>query len=300
MEIVTGHRGTPHVTPYKVRDFNIGIVGAEDYVMNGGSELEAQLVSNNRIDIKDGSICMQGTHAVIPKNINDELTIENGMQGEKRIDLIVARYEKVADSGVESVNTVVLQGTPSKESPIVPGHVVGDIRNGDLKHEMPLYEVELDGINVIEVRPVFKKIVSAAEQQKMIELLNGNCIKVVDSKSITTNGYNYEYSILSFGDKRYAKLFGNYTLKNVNGTSFPPFVYNTITNLGLFPVNITTKIKKVLDFSLNCFNPGSGLFLIGGIKKHIATTNAYADVQFLMTNPPQNIGLEWMMVCEIE
>lgn len=176
MEIVTGHRGTPHVTPYKVRDFNIGIVGAEDYVMNGGSELEAQLVSNNRIDIKDGSICMQGTHAVIPKNINDELTIENGMQGEKRIDLIVARYEKVADSGVESVNTVVLQGTPSKESPIVPGHVVGDIRNGDLKHEMPLYEVELDGINVIEVRPVFKKIVSAAEQQKMIELLNGNII----------------------------------------------------------------------------------------------------------------------------
>lgn len=173
MEIVTGHRGTPHVTPYKVRDFNIGIVGAEDYVMNGGSELEAQLVSNNRIDIKDGSICMQGTHAVIPKNINDELTIENGMQGEKRIDLIVARYEKVADSGVESVNTVVLQGTPSKESPIVPGHVVGDIRNGDLKHEMPLYEVELDGINVIEVRPVFKKLVSAAEQQKMIESLNG-------------------------------------------------------------------------------------------------------------------------------
>lgn len=173
MEIVTGHRGTPHVTPYKVRDFNIGIVGAEDYVMNGGSELEAQLVSNNRIDIKDGSICMQGTHAVIPKNINDELTIENGMKGEKRIDLIVARYEKVADSGAESVNTVVLQGTPSKESPIVPGHVVGDIRNGDLKHEMPLYEVELDGINVIEVRPVFKKIVSAAEQQKMIELLNG-------------------------------------------------------------------------------------------------------------------------------
>lgn len=177
MEIVTGHRGTPHITPYKVRDFNIGIVGAEDYVINSGSELEAQLVSNNRIDIKDGSICMQGTHAVIPKNINDELTIENGMQGEKRIDLIVARYEKVADSGVESVNTVVLQGTPSKETPNVPGHVVGDIRNGDLKHEMPLYEVELDGINITEVRPVFKKLVSAAEQQKMIESLNGKMEK---------------------------------------------------------------------------------------------------------------------------
>lgn len=187
MEIVTGHRGTPHITPYKVRDFNIGIVGAEDYVINSGSELEAQLVSNNRIDIKDGSICMQGTHAVIPKNINDELTIENGMQGEKRIDLIVARYEKVADSGVESVNTVVLQGTPSKETPNVPGHVVGDIRNGDLKHEMPLYEVELDGINITEVRPVFKKLVSAAEQQKMIESLNGNIIVDMKEDEFLTN-----------------------------------------------------------------------------------------------------------------
>lgn len=189
MEIVTGHRGTPHITPYKVRDFNIGIVGAEDYVINSGRELEAQLVSNNRIDIKDGSICMQGTHAVIPKNINDELTIENGMQGEKRIDLIVARYEKVADSGVESVNTVVLQGTPSKETPNVPGHVVGDIRNGDLKHEMPLYEVELDGINITEVRPVFKKLVSAAEQQKMIESLNGNYNVITEQGMVdlTTN-----------------------------------------------------------------------------------------------------------------
>ncbi len=187
MEIVTGHRGTPHITPYKVRDFNIGTVGAEDYVINSGSELEAHLVSNNRIDIKDGSICMQGMHAVIPKNINDELTIENGMQGEKRIDLIVARYEKVAGSGVESVNTVVLQGTPSKETPNVPGHVVGDIRNGDLKHEMPLYEVELDGINITEVRPVFKKLVSVAEQQKMIESLNGNIIVDMKEDEFLTN-----------------------------------------------------------------------------------------------------------------
>lgn len=206
MEIVTGHRGTPHVTPYKVRDFNIGIVGAEDYVMNGGSELEAQLVSNNRIDIKDGSICMQGTHAVIPKNINDELTIENGMQGEKRIDLIVARYEKVADSGVESVNTVVLQGTPSKETPNVPGHVVGDIRNGDLKHEMPLYEVELDGINITEVRPVFKKLVSAAEQQKMIESLNGklNMEKIIivrnNKKSVFRHPQAYGFTSVTCPD----------------------------------------------------------------------------------------------------
>ena len=234
MEIVTGHRGTPHITPYKVRDFNIGTVGAEDYVINSGSELEAHLVSNNRIDIKDGSICMQGTHAVIPKNINDELTIENGMQGEKRIDLIVARYEKVADSGVESVNTVVLQGTPSKETPNVPGHVVGDIRKGDLKHEMPLYEVELDGINITEVRPVFKKLVSVAEQQKMIESLNGKTDLKIIEKHIDT-GY------LKSGVHFYKRnSFGQIHFSSLQGWSLP---YGT-TKLCDFPDGYRPALRK--------------------------------------------------------
>lgn len=261
MEIVTGHRGTPHVTPYKVRDFNIGIVGAEDYVMNGGSELEAQLVSNNRIDIKDGSICMQGTHAVIPKNINDELTIENGMQGEKRIDLIVARYEKVADSGVESVNTVVLQGTPSKESPIVPGHVVGDIRNGDLKHEMPLYEVELDGINVIEVRPVFKKIVSAAEQQKMIELLNGNIISVehkdIGIHEVIKGSYtDINVDLTQFGMSKIISV-----IPILQGRSFSPN-YGLLT-LGLYEFNQNTATLRVFNADGSNREPRINVCVIG-------------------------------------
>ena len=248
MEIVTGHRGTPHVTPYKVRDFNIGTVGAEDYVMTGGSELEAQVVSNNRIDIKDGSICMQGTHAVIPKNINDELTIENGMQGEKRIDLIVARYEKVADSGVESVNTVVLQGTPSKETPNVPGHVVGDIRNGDLKHEMPLYEVELDGINITEVRPVFKKLVSAAEQQKMIESLNGkiktrNVICVEKSQTFSVNRGAALTKNFSFDAK--SGYTRNLIIFYISGTGSDSAVVNMHANgnVSVFAPNIDSNIN---------------------------------------------------------
>ena len=293
MDIITGYTGTPHITAENDRDINIGIFGSKSYVLQTGTMLTAEISNNNEIKVRDGVIMHQGCAASIKKNTYDSVTINNGSQGMKRIDLLVARYEKQPETNVESLTLKVLQGTPVETSPQVPEHTEGDIQVGDTVADMPLYEVEIDGLNITEIRKVFQTMGD-------LESVNGNCIKVVDSKSITTNGYNYEYSILSFGDKRYVKLFGNYTIKNVNGTSFPPFVYNTITNLGLFPVNITTKIKKVLDFSLNCFNPGSGLFLIGGIKKHIATTNAYADVQFLVTNPPQNIGLEWMMVCEIE
>lgn len=261
MEIVTGHRGTPHVTPYKVRDFNIGTVGAEDYVMAVGSELEAQLVSNNRIDIKDGSICMQGTHAVIPKNINDELTIENGMQGEKRIDLIVARYEKVADSGVESVNTVVLQGTPSKETPNVPGHVVGDIRNGDLKHEMPLYEVELDGINITEVRPVFKKLVSAAEQQKMIESLNGNIISV-EHKDIGLHAVDAgSYTDIPVDLKQFEMSKIISVIPILQGRSSSPN-YGLLT-LGLYEFNQNTATLRVFNADGSKREPRINVCVIG-------------------------------------
>lgn len=274
MEIVTGHRGTPHVTPYKVRDFNIGIVGAEDYVMNGGSELEAQLVSNNRIDIKDGSICMQGTHAVIPKNINDELTIENGMQGEKRIDLIVARYEKVADSGVESVNTVVLQGTPSKETPNVPGHVVGDIRNGDLKHEMPLYEVELDGINVVEVRPVFKKLVSAAEQQKMIESLNGKSIIEIGTSGLNhyikyVNGLLVQWGLVSIG----------YT----DG-------YGTIS----YPVPFSGTIKDYVLITQASYSGGGASTIVTSQK--IAMDKGYAYARLVDGNKVNTHDADWFAI----
>nr|DAR51689.1 MAG TPA: hypothetical protein [Caudoviricetes sp.] len=198
MEIVTGHRGTPHVTPYKVGDFQQGVVGSEDCVLDVGSRLEAHIVTNNRIDIKDGSICMQGRHAVIPKNINDELTIENGMQGEKRIDLIVSRYVKEPDTGIESIDTFVIQGTPSKGSPAVPEHVVGDIRNGDLKHEMPLYEVELNGINVTEVRPVFKLLCNMSELQKQLGELSKKGAKVISKDEFGTT-IDTGYSRIRFG-----------------------------------------------------------------------------------------------------
>lgn len=276
-----------------------GMFGVDNYVVSTGNKFKAEIQSNNKIKISDGSAIMNGRHIRVPAGDSELVTINNGSQGMNRIDLIVLRYKKEL-TGVESGSLVVIQGEETASEPKAPDHVNGDILTGATQADFPLYEVKLEGINITDIKPLFQIIGNITELEKKFAELNGNCIKVVDSKSITTNGYNYEYSILSFGDKRYVKLFGNYTIKNVNGTSFPPFVYNTITNLGLFPVNITTKIKKVLDFSLNCFNPGSGLFLIGGIKKHIATTNAYADVQFLMTNPPQNIGLEWMMVCEIE
>ena len=127
MDIITGYTGSPHVTAEQDRDINIGIFGNESYVLRTGSQLTAEVSSNNEIKVRDGVIMHQGCAASIKKNTYDSLTITNGSQGMKRVDLIVARYSRDPSTNVESLALKVIQGTPSENSPTVPGYTTGDI-----------------------------------------------------------------------------------------------------------------------------------------------------------------------------
>lgn len=171
MEIVTGYRGKPHITSEKWADLNRGIIGAEEYVLGVGRMFESELVSNNLLKIYDGCGIFQGREFSTPAGQSDEITIENGTQGEKRIDLIVARYTKNEDTKVETIEPVLIKGTPSASDPAVPKHTEGNIRQGDLIADMPLYEVELNGINVVEVRPLFQVLMNMNKINKYLSNL---------------------------------------------------------------------------------------------------------------------------------
>lgn len=158
MEIITGYTGKPHVTSEQDRDVNIGVVGEGSYVLRTGMQLAAEVSSNNEIKIRDGVLMYQGCTASIKKNTYDSLTITNGSQGMKRVDLIVARYEKNQDSGIESLDLKVIQGTPSESNPAAPQYTEGDIQAGDYVADMPLYQVIIEGLNITEVKEMFKVI----------------------------------------------------------------------------------------------------------------------------------------------
>lgn len=177
MEIITGYTGQPHVTAEQDRDINIGTFGAESYVLQTGTQLQAEVSSNNEVKIRDGVIMHQGCAASIKKNTYDSVTIMNGSQGMKRIDLIVARYEKNQETNVESITLKVLQGAPSENAPAIPAHNQGDIQAGDAIVDMPLYQVILEGLNITEVKKVFETMPGLAE-------LNRKCIIESDSKYI--------------------------------------------------------------------------------------------------------------------
>lgn len=148
---MSGKTGAPHVTSQQFRQLVEGTVGQGSYILNGGENLEAELSSNNLLKIRSGMMSHHGNLSVVDIGTYDEVTIQNGTQGMKRIDLIVNRYTKNDETGIEENDWVVIMGTPDAESPVAPAYTEGNLQEGDLVDDCPVFEVHLDGINVTEV-----------------------------------------------------------------------------------------------------------------------------------------------------
>lgn len=152
MNIITGYRAEPHITAQQDRDVNIGIFGASAKILKGvGSEMAATVVSANEVEIADGTFVAEGCTAEIQRGTTESMTIENGEQEMKRIDLIVARYTKDSGTGVENMQLAVVKGTPAASNPAVPSYNTGTIADGDSPVDFPIYRVNLDGISITSV-----------------------------------------------------------------------------------------------------------------------------------------------------
>lgn len=202
MEIITGYTGKPHVTSEQDRDVNIGVVGKGSYVLQTGMQLAAEISSNNEIKIRDGVLMHQGCTASIKKNTYDSLIIINGSQGMKRIDLIVARYEKNQDNGIESLDLKVIQGTPAESTPTVPEYTEGDIQAGDYVADMPMYQVIIDGLNITEVKKVCEVAPDIDALKKELAELNSKMIPVFVSNPfqfVGTGNKTLKYTVSGNG-----------------------------------------------------------------------------------------------------
>ena len=192
-----------HVTSEQDRDVNIGVVGKGSYVLQTGMQLAAEVSSNNEIKIRDGVLMHQGCTASIKKNTYDSLIIINGSQGMKRIDLIVARYEKNQDNGIESLDLKVIQGTPAESTPTVPEYTEGDIQAGDYVADMPMYQVIIDGLNITEVKKVCEVAPDIDALKKEVAELNSkiknfNTDKTLWSGSVINKDVELSDSIYNF------------------------------------------------------------------------------------------------------
>lgn len=158
MNIITGYRGEPHITSQMDRDVNMGIFGGGAYIANVGEKLEPTIISANTIQFADGLIIAEGCAAEIKSGTVQTVTIANGSLGMLRRDLVVARYTKDLSTSVESMELAVIKGTPASLTPALPSYTTGSIAAGDTLVDFPLFEVDLDGVNVTEVKQIAQSV----------------------------------------------------------------------------------------------------------------------------------------------
>lgn len=153
--LITGYAGGPHVTSEQQGICNAASFTKGKYVLDVGGKFAYDLVTNNSLRVKDGLAINQGRYMGIDKNDYEELIIDNGLQGVKRADLVVIRYEKSPDTGIETATMVVIKGT-SGDVYVDPAYRTGNILEGDLADDFPLYRVKLNGLSVESVDALFQ------------------------------------------------------------------------------------------------------------------------------------------------
>ena len=195
--LMDGFADGPHITEVQTGLANQGLYGPEDYVLESGRKAEAQVLTNNSIRIFDAVFVIQGRRDVIAANDYADVSIDNGAQGMNRNDIIVRRYVKDESTEIEHTEYAVIKGTAVSGEASDPDVTVGDIRSGATLHEMKLYRVKLQGLNIVAVEPLFKVLLNMSTINDSLSYLIGNSYKLytgnlggLDTRPYTLKKYN--------------------------------------------------------------------------------------------------------------
>lgn len=120
---------------------------------------KATVLSNNKVRIADGVLCVDGHMARIPYGEYEDCEIMNGQSGKNRNDIIVAKFETTGTGGIDTMTCEVIQGTAG-ETAVDPELTQDDIYAGGKVREYPLYRVKIEGLSITAVEQMFEIIPS--------------------------------------------------------------------------------------------------------------------------------------------
>lgn len=122
------------------------LFGKSDCILNVGSQMKTSIQSANKVRVSDGAMMFQGHFLRIEKDDYVDLEFENGRTGNTRTDLVVAHFE--ISGGEETYDWRVITGAWGGA---VPAHQEGDLYAGDNIAEVPIFQVEIDGLAISSV-----------------------------------------------------------------------------------------------------------------------------------------------------
>ena len=151
-----------------------------DGVSTNGQSCKATVLSNNKVRIADGIICVGGHFARIPYGDYIDCEIENGQSGKKRNDIIVARFETTGTGGIDTYTCEVKKGEAGATA-TDPEIVQEDLYKAGKVRELPLYRVKIEGLSITAVEQLFTLRKTNEELEKELASLNSKSPKVFKS-----------------------------------------------------------------------------------------------------------------------
>lgn len=139
-----------------------------DGVSTIGQACKATILSNNKVRVADGVICVGGHMARIPYGEYEDCEIMNGQSEKNRNDIIVAKFETTGTGGIDTMTCEVIQGTAG-ETATDPELTQDDIYTGGKTRELPLYRVKIEGLSIVAVEQMFRIKPTAEELKLLIE-----------------------------------------------------------------------------------------------------------------------------------
>ena len=133
------------------------IVGS-DGVMMIGQQCESQVISNNKVRVKDGVIVVGGHFARIPYGDYIDCEIVNGQSGRNRNDIIIAKFITTGTGGIDTYTLEVKQGASTTGSATDPTLTQNNLYESGKIREMPLYRVKIEGLSITKVEKMFESI----------------------------------------------------------------------------------------------------------------------------------------------
>lgn len=162
-----------------------------DGVSTNGQSCKATVLSNNKVRIADGIICVGGHFARIPYGDYIDCEIENGQSGKNRNDIIVARFETTGTGGIDTYTCEVKKGTAGTTA-TDPEIVQEDLYKAGKVRELPLYRVKIEGLSITAVEQLFTLRKTNEELEKELESLNS---KIDSSAGSIIGGHGTEEKI---------------------------------------------------------------------------------------------------------
>lgn len=147
-----------------------------DGVLTIGQQCESQVISNNKVRVKDGVIVVGGHIARVPYGDYCDCEIANGQSGRNRNDIIIAKFVTTGSGGIDTYTLEVKQGAATTGDATDPALTQNNLYESGKIREMPLYRVKIEGLSIVGVEQMFEVVPTIPALNAYLAELHNNMV----------------------------------------------------------------------------------------------------------------------------